>query len=99
MEVSKNGKDGKNNPKTQEKAETSGRKPKKLHDTNYTFNSLEETRLNLSALTRAFLEQEITERHYRAAVYGVNSITKLLIHEKITALEERIKGLEKSRKL
>jgi hypothetical protein len=95
----KNIKNSENLVKSQEKLETRGRKPKKLHDTNYTFNSLEETRLNLAAITKAFLEQEITERHYRACVYGVNSIVKLLIHEKISALEERIKGLEKGRKI
>ncbi|OHE64142.1 MAG: hypothetical protein A2001_11105 [Treponema sp. GWC1_61_84] len=88
-----------NEAKTEQKAGTVGRTPKKLHETNYTFNSLEETRLNLADLTKAFLDQEITERHYRAAVYGVNSIVKLLIHEKISALEDRIKGLERGRKV
>lgn len=87
-----------NTEKEQQKPETRGRKPKKLAEINYTFDSLENTRKDLTRLTISFLNQEITEHAYRAAVYGINSVTKLLIHEKVEGLEQRIKEIEKARK-
>lgn len=84
--------------KRQEKTETRGRKPKKLDDIDLSFESLEKTRADLTKLTIAFLNMEIPEHTYRAAVYGVNSITKLLAAEKMKALEDRIHELERGRK-
>ncbi len=92
-------KNGKNDLKTQEKAETRTRKLEKLDVSGYSFDSLEKTRLDLTELTKAFLRMEITETHFRAAVYALNSITKLLVHEKIGNLERRIQDIEKGRKL
>jgi hypothetical protein len=88
-----------NDQKTQEKVETRTRKIEKLNVNDYSFESLEKTRLDLVKLTQAFIRQELPEHSYRALIYGINSVTKLLIHEKISALEERIKGLEKGRKI
>ena len=99
MEVPKNGKDGKNNPKTQEKTETRKMKLEKFIVKDYSFDSLENTRRDLTELTKAFLRMEIPEHTYRAVVYGVNSVTKLLLHSKVEQLEKRIQDIEKGRKL
>ena len=84
--------------KGKQKTETRTTKLEKLDVSNYSFDSLEKTRQDLTDLTKAFLRMEITETHFRAAVYAMNSITKLLVHEKVEKLEARLAALEKARK-
>ena len=58
-------------------------------------DTLERTRQDVADLTRAFLAGDVNDQTYRATIYGINSITKLLVHAKAGELEKRILKLEK----
>ena len=60
------------------------------------FADLESVGGDLSKLTVAFLNDEIGERTYRAAVYGANALVKTFHAAKITEIEKRLANLEKS---
>ena len=85
--------------KSQQVIEARTMKLEKLNVNDYSFESLEKTRIDLTELTKAFLRMEIPEHTYRAAVYGINSVTKLLLHSKIESLEKRLQSIERGRKL
>jgi hypothetical protein len=65
---------------------------------NFQFNSLQETREALAKITMQYINKEISEHTYRAFVYGVNGLCKLLMHEKLDKYDKRLAELEKVRK-
>jgi len=75
--------------------ETQRRKPEKW---NPALSDLETTRKDLSAMTIAFINGEISEATLRAATYAINSLTKLMHASKILDVEKRLAALEKGQR-
>jgi hypothetical protein len=86
-------KNNENSEKEQRKARTGSEKCE-----NFQFNTLQETREALAKITMQYINKEISEHTYRAFVYGVNGLCKLLMHEKLDKYDKRLAELEKARK-
>jgi hypothetical protein len=85
-------KNNENSEKEQRKTRTGSEKSE-----NFQFNTLQETREALAKITMQYINKEISEHTYRAFVYGVNGLCKLLMHEKLDKYDKRLAELEKAR--
>jgi len=86
-------KNNENNEKEQRKTRTGESNSEYLR-----FDTLQETREALAKITIQYINKEISEHTYRAFVYGVNGLCKLLMHEKLDKYDKRLADLEKARK-
>jgi len=82
-----------NSEKEQRKARTDIKKFKNLR-----FSTLQEARESLAELTIGYVNGEVSEHSLRCATYAINGLGKLLLHEKMDKMEQRLNALEKARK-
>jgi len=73
-----------------------GPKPRRPENIDLKLDTIETTRADLAEVTRRYMRGEIGDTPFRAFVYSVNSITKLIHAAKVTEIEKRLAALEKS---